>query len=74
MGLDHSFWKVEANWNKKVREGLIMKHFRQVYNYNVPEKWADLYIYGYRKNSPMGIELQKQKQEKQRQLKWSKRI
>lgn len=74
MGLDHSFWKVEANWNKKVREGLIDKHFKEVYNYNVPEKWNEYYIYGYRKTSDIGMELIKDREQKQKQLKWSKRI
>lgn len=74
LGLDHSFWKVEANWNKKVREGLIEKHFDKVFNYSIPDKWNEFYIYGYRKTSDIGIELMTKQQEKQRQLKWSKRI
>lgn len=74
QGLDHSFWKVEANWDKKVRNGLIEKHFTKVTNYTIPDKWSDFYIYGYRKTSPMGQELIKEKRNAVKKMKWSKKI
>ena len=73
-GLDHSFWKVENNWNKKVREGLIDKHFKQVFNYTIPDSWKDYYVYGYRRTSAMAAEIMKEQKERERTLKWSKRI
>ena len=73
-GLDHSFWKVEANWNKRVNNGYITEKFNNIYNYDIPDKWTEFYIHGYRKTSPIGIELLKDKEQKKRQMKWSKRI
>ena len=73
-GLDHSFWKVEANWNKRVNNGYITEKFSNIYNYEIPDKWTEYYIHGYRKTSPMGIELLKEKEQKRKQMKWSKRI
>ena len=73
-GLDHSFWKVEANWNKRIRNGTVEEKFNNIYNYEIPEKWNEYYIYGYRKTSDIGIELMSEIQKKQKQLKWSKRI
>lgn len=73
-GVDHSFWKVEANWNKKIREGIIDKQFREVYNYDIPESWKQYYIYGYRRTSEIGQELAIEESKKRAKLKWSKRI
>lgn len=73
-GLDHSFWKVEANWNKRINNGYITEKFNNIYNYEIPDKWNEFYINGYRKTSPIGMELLKEKEQKQKQMKWSKRI
>lgn len=73
-GVDHSFWKVEANWNKKIREGIIDRQFREVYNYEIPESWKQHYIYSYRRTSAIGQELAIANSERQKSLKWSKRI
>lgn len=73
-GVDHSFWKVEANWNKKINDGIIQRQFKHVFNYDIPDSWKEHYIYSYRKSSPTGIELIKENQKKKDSMKWSKRI
>lgn len=65
---------MEANWNKRIRNGTVEEKFNNIYNYEIPEKWNEYYIYGYRKTSDIGIELMSEIQKKQKQLKWSKRI
>ena len=73
-GLDHSFHKVQMNWDKRVRHGTIETNFDKVFNYTIPDSWKDYYVYGYRRTSAMAAEIMKEQKERERTLKWSKRI
>lgn len=63
-GLDHSFHKCEMNFRKKINDGLIAKHFKEVEHFTIPNNWNEHYIYSYRKSSPEAKAILAEKKEK----------
>lgn len=59
--IDHSFWKVVANYNKKLRMGLYKTHFKKVTMFEVPDTTYSYYVSGYRPDSKEAVQIKKEK-------------
>ncbi|MGL5316939.1 MAG: DEAD/DEAH box helicase [Peptostreptococcaceae bacterium] len=62
--VDFSFSKVKNNYDKLKNERFFYEHFKQIQFKTIPEEYYRNYIYGYRRDSLIGIELSKKEKKK----------